>query len=61
LAALDYWTNAGKIYRGVEVGGVSLGGKTQEEAREALKERASGALKNIRFIGRGTLSSPPKR
>jgi vancomycin resistance protein YoaR len=51
LVALDYWSNAGKVYRGVEVGGVALGGKTPGEAREALEERASGALGKIEFTG----------
>lgn len=30
LVAANYWMNQGEIYRGVEVGGVALGGKTPE-------------------------------
>ncbi len=53
LIALDYWSNAGNVYRGVEVGGVPLGGKTPEEARRTLQERASGAPEEIRLTGPG--------
>ncbi len=53
LVALDYWSNAGAVYRGVEVGGVPLGGKTPQEARGALEERASGAPGEIRLTGLG--------
>ena len=42
LVVLDYWTNHGKIYRGVEAGDVALGGKTPEEARQILEERTGG-------------------
>jgi vancomycin resistance protein YoaR len=48
LVAADYWANAGEIHRGVEVDGVSLGGKTPEEAREVLEERAD-SLGEVRF------------
>ncbi len=48
LVATDYWANIGEIHRGVEVDGVSLGGKTPEEAREVLEERAA-ALGEIQF------------
>jgi len=41
LVAADYWMNAGKVYRGVEVGDVSLGGKTPAEAKEIIGERSS--------------------
>lgn len=51
LVAVDYWMNAGKIYRGVEVGAVALGGKTPAEAEKIVEERTSGALKEIRFSG----------
>jgi vancomycin resistance protein YoaR len=47
LVAADYWANVGEIHRGVEVDGVSLGGKMPEEAREVLEERAA-ALEEIR-------------
>ncbi len=53
LAALDHRSNAGKVYPGVEVGGVPLGGKTPEEAREALEERASETLRETEFVGPG--------
>ncbi len=49
LVAAEYWTNHGKIYRGVTVGNVSVGGMTPEEARAALEER--GAFDRIRFTG----------
>lgn len=48
LVAADNWANVGEIRRGVEVGGVSLGGKTPEEARQVLKERTD-VLGEIRF------------
>ncbi|MEW6636958.1 MAG: peptidoglycan binding domain-containing protein [Actinomycetota bacterium] len=51
LVAADYWLNAGKIYRGVEVGEISLGGKTPEEAERIVQRRATGALKEIEFSG----------
>ena len=53
LVALDHWSNAGAVYRGVEVGGVPLGGKTPQEARRALEERASGAPGEVRLTGPG--------
>lgn len=43
--------NAGKIYRGVEVGTVSLGGQTPGQARETVQDRATGALKEIELTG----------
>jgi vancomycin resistance protein YoaR len=51
LVAADYLTNAGRIYRGVEVGDVALGGKTPAEARQTVEEHATGALKEIEFSG----------
>jgi vancomycin resistance protein YoaR len=50
LAVADYWTNHGKIYPGVEVANVPLGGKTPEEAQEILEER-TGGLEKIELIG----------
>lgn len=50
VIAADYWTNSGKIYQGVSVEGVDLGGKTPEEARNILEEQ-TGGLKEIRFSG----------
>ncbi len=51
LVAADYGLNSGKIYWGVEAGTVSLGGKTPAEAREAVEERTTGALKQFEFSG----------
>jgi vancomycin resistance protein YoaR len=51
LVAADYWMNAGKIYGGVEVGTVELGGKTPAEAREIIQERTTGALERFEFSG----------
>ncbi|MDQ4106207.1 MAG: peptidoglycan binding domain-containing protein [Actinomycetota bacterium] len=51
LVAADHWMNAGKIYGGVEVGTVPLGGKTPAEAREVVQERTTGALKEFEFSG----------
>ena len=49
--ALDHWANAGQIYGGVEVGEVSVGGRTPEEAEQIVRERAMGALDEIEFGG----------
>jgi vancomycin resistance protein YoaR len=51
LVAGDYWLNSGKIYRGVNVGSVSLGGETPTAAREIVRERALGALEEIELSG----------
>lgn len=51
LVAADHWMNSGKIYGGVEVGTVQLGGKTPAEAKEAVQERTRGALKRFEFSG----------
>lgn len=51
LVAVDYWTNAGRIYRGVEVGEVDLGGKTPAEAEKVLKDLTAGG--GIRLAGPG--------
>jgi vancomycin resistance protein YoaR len=51
LVAADYLTNSGRIYRGVEVGDVALGGRTPAEASRIVQERASGALEEIEFDG----------
>ena len=50
LVVADYWVNHGKIYPGVAVGDINLGGKTPEEARKVLEER-TGALKEIKLTG----------
>ena len=51
LIAADYALNSGRIYSGVEVGTVPLGGKTPAEARGAVAERTTGALKEFDFSG----------
>ncbi len=51
LVAADHWVNSGKVYGGVGVGDVALGGKTPDEARVAVKERAMGSLEEIRLSG----------
>ena len=50
LVVADYWTNHGKIYQGVEVGDVALGGMTPQEAQRTLEERMGG-LKEIELTG----------
>ena len=51
LVAADHWINSGKIYGGVEVGNVELGGETPGEARGVIQERTTGALKEFEFSG----------
>ncbi len=51
LVAADFWLNSGKIHSGVEVGNVSLGGKTPAEARQIVKDHVMGPLKEIEFSG----------
>ena len=51
LVAADFFLNSGKIHRGVEVGSVSLGGKTPAEARQIVRDQAMGPLKEIDFAG----------
>ena len=51
LVAADYWANQGRIYDGVMVGNVSLGGKTPEEAREIVAEHGATAFDELRFVG----------
>jgi vancomycin resistance protein YoaR len=50
LVVADYWTNHGKIYHGVEVGEVTLGGMTTQEAQRILEER-TGELEEIKLTG----------
>ena len=50
LWTVDYWRNHGKIYPGVEVGSMPLGGKTPEEARRIIEER-TGTLEEITLTG----------
>ena len=51
LVAADYWMHYGRIYPGVEIENVSLGGQTPEEARAKVEERARGTIKEVRFTG----------
>jgi vancomycin resistance protein YoaR len=51
LVAADFALNSGKIHRGVEVGNVSLGGKTPAEARQIVRDQVMGPLKVIDFDG----------
>ncbi|MBA2442419.1 MAG: VanW family protein [Rubrobacter sp.] len=51
FSVVNQLSGSGEIQRGVEAGGVSLGGMTPEQAREALEVRASGTLEEIRFTG----------
>ncbi|MCA1737651.1 MAG: peptidoglycan binding domain-containing protein [Actinobacteria bacterium] len=51
LVAIDYWTNSGKIFQGVSIGGVSLGGKTPEQARKVIEEQGGDTLQKIQFTG----------
>ncbi|MGH3144270.1 MAG: VanW family protein, partial [Rubrobacter sp.] len=53
LVSADYWFNSGKIHRGVEVGSVALGGQTPAEARDTVRDRAMGPLKEIELTGPG--------
>ena len=50
LLVADYWTNQGKIYQGVEVGDVALGGTTAQEAQQILEEH-TGGLEEIELTG----------
>jgi vancomycin resistance protein YoaR len=51
LVAADFWLNSGKIHRGVEVGSVSLGGRTPAEARQIVRDQVMGPLKEMDFAG----------
>jgi len=51
LVAADYLVNSGRVYRGVEVGNVSLGGKTPDEARRIIEDRVVGDLEELEFTG----------
>ncbi len=53
LVAADRWYNAGVVYRGVEVGGVAVGGKAPAEARELLEKGALSGIEEIEFTGPG--------
>jgi vancomycin resistance protein YoaR len=51
LVAADYWANAGRIFQGVTVGNVAVGGETPDEARGMVEEHAADELGEIRFAG----------
>ena len=60
LVVLDHISSAGEIRPGVSVGGVALGGKMPDEAREALGSRAfSGG--EVRVTGLGEGAAVPAR
>ncbi len=60
VVALDYWSNSGRIYNGVSVAGVDVGGKTAGEAEAIVQERLAQNGDEIRLEGPGdlTLSVP---
>jgi vancomycin resistance protein YoaR len=60
LVAADFWLNAGKIHRGVEVGNVALGGLTPTEARQTVKDHVMGPLEEIDFSGPENFSRKAK-
>ncbi|CAA9440091.1 MAG: Vancomycin B-type resistance protein VanW [uncultured Rubrobacteraceae bacterium] len=49
LLVVDYSMSYGRIHRGVQVGSVDVGGKTPEEARRVVEERAAGVPERVRF------------
>lgn len=49
LVMADYWVNADKVYYGVRIGEMDLGGKTPAEAETMVRERTGGALERVRF------------
>ncbi len=53
LVALNQWSNAGVVHRGVSIGGVPAGGKTPAEASELLAKGARSGLDEIEFTGPG--------
>jgi vancomycin resistance protein YoaR len=60
LVAADFWLNAGKIHRGVEVGNVALGGLTPTEARQTVEDHVMGPLEEIEFFGPENFSRKAK-
>ncbi len=58
IVMADYWINSGRVYRGVEVGSIALGGKTPKEAESLIEERTSGALKEIKIVGPENIALP---
>jgi vancomycin resistance protein YoaR len=54
IVAADGWANAGEVYRGVEVAGTPVGGKTPEEAQSLVQERlAEDMPEEITLTGAG--------
>lgn len=51
LVAADFWVNAGKVYRDVEVGTAEVGGKTPEEARAVIEAQAADPVEEVRLTG----------
>jgi vancomycin resistance protein YoaR len=51
LVAADQLLNSGRIYRGVEVGDVAVGGSTPAEAKQIVQKRTTGAVKEIQLSG----------
>ncbi|QIN77840.1 hypothetical protein GBA65_04120 [Rubrobacter marinus] len=54
--ALDYWSNSGRIYNGVSVAGVDVGGRTAGEAEAMVEERIAENGDRIRLNGPGDLA-----
>ena len=54
--ALDYWSNSGRIYNGVSVAGVEVGGKPTGEAETLVEERLAQNLDEISLSGPQDLS-----
>lgn len=53
LVAFDGWANADEVYGGVEVGGVGVGGASQERAQETLAKSAGQIPERITFVPSG--------
>jgi len=53
LFVLDVALTSGEVHGGVRVGTVSLGGKTDMEAREVLEDELAGPVEGVRVSGPG--------
>jgi vancomycin resistance protein YoaR len=60
MVAAWYLKGADEIRRGIQVGGVNVGGMTRSEAREAIGRHAAGAFEEIHF-GDGVFSVPGEK
>ena len=60
IVALDYRSNSGKIYNGVSVAGVDVGGKSIGEAEAMVQERLSQNLDEVRLNGPQDVSLPAR-